>query len=176
MRNADGFYDSMHIRRGDFQYKKTRLPAEQLYDNSKDQLTPGSTVFIATDERNKKFFDPLGKHYDLCYLDDFAHLLEGINTNYYGMLDQLIASKGRVFFGTWFSTFSGYINRMRGYYTTKKKIGEYQDGLMTSWYFYPPDRKFEMVQYKSVRLPIYMREFPTAWRDIDKDVPIGDAL
>ena len=53
------------------------------------------------------------------------------------MLDQLIASKGRVFFGTWWSTLSGYVNRMRGYYIAKHKLDGHKDGTMESYYFYP---------------------------------------
>jgi hypothetical protein len=69
---------------------------------------------MATDERNKSFFKDLADHYDIVYLDDFAPLLKGVNTNFYGMIDQLITSRSRVFFGCWFSTFTGYINRIRG--------------------------------------------------------------
>ncbi len=32
-----------------------------------------------------------------------------------GMIDQVVCTRGEVFVGTWFSTFSGYITRMRGY-------------------------------------------------------------
>ena len=48
-----------------------------------------------------------------------------------GMLDQVIASQGRVFVGTWYSTFTGYINRLRGYYGKPKT---------TSYYFWPKKR------------------------------------
>ena len=44
------------------------------------------------------------------------------------MLDQLVASKGRVFFGTWWSTLSGYVNRMRGYYISKHGLDGHEDG------------------------------------------------
>ena len=67
-------------------------------------------------------------------LDDFRDLIKGINTNYYGMLDQLIASKGQVFCGTWFSTSSGYVNRMRGYYIARHKLDGYENGTMESYY------------------------------------------
>ena len=97
--NTNGVYDSFHVRRGDFQYKNTRLEIGQLYEKSKDQLSEGSTIFIATDERDKSFFNDLKSHYDVTYLDDYMHLLEGVNPNYFGMLDQLIAFKGRIFFG-----------------------------------------------------------------------------
>jgi hypothetical protein len=114
--NVDGHYDAMHIRRGDFQYKVTRLDPKEIYENSMDQLTEGATVFIATDERKdkRKLLQPLADHYDLVFLEDFQDLYKDIGNNYYGMLDQLVAYKSRVFIGTWFSTFSGYINRLRG--------------------------------------------------------------
>ena len=141
-----------------------------MYEQSKDELEEGSFLYIATDERDKSFFDPLRKHYQLGFLDDFMHLIEGVNPNYYGMLDQLIAYKGEVFFGTWFSTLSGYVNRMRGYYDAKHKKEGSEDGVMKSYYFVPKDKKDQMRKYRAVKLPIYMREFPVSWRDIDKGI------
>ena len=105
--NKEGIFDSFHIRRGDFQFKKTRISAEEIYKNSKDQLTPNSTIFIATDERDKKFFQPLADKYDVLFLDDFKDQLKDVNPNYFGMIDQLVASRGRIFFGCFFSTFTG---------------------------------------------------------------------
>ena len=72
---------------------------------SRPEIPERSTVYVATDERDKNFFRDLAEHYDLVYLDDFTHLLDGINTNYYGMIDQLVASKAEIFFGCWFSTY-----------------------------------------------------------------------
>jgi hypothetical protein len=31
------------------------------------------------------------------------------------MIEQIVAANGEAFIGTWWSTFTGYINRMRGY-------------------------------------------------------------
>jgi len=162
----NGQYDALHIRRGDFQYQETRLSAEDLYKNSKDELEEKFTVYIATDERDKSFFEPLAAHYKVLFLDDFKDELNGLNTNYYGMVDQLISSRGRLFFGTWFSTFSGYINRMRGYHANKRKEDGWENGVTKSWYF-TPQNKYEMQLFMSVREPIWCREFPTAWRNID---------
>jgi hypothetical protein len=75
-----GDFDTFHIRRGDFQFKKTRIEATEIYNNVKDILPEGRPVYIATDERNKKFFDPLKEHYQIRFLDDYQHLLEGVNT------------------------------------------------------------------------------------------------
>jgi GDP-fucose protein O-fucosyltransferase len=102
--NPSGDFDTFHIRRGDFQYKDTRISAEAIYENVKDILTEGATVYIATDEKSKHFFDPLRKHYDVLFMDDFMPQLKGVNKNYYGMIDQLVASRGRIFFGCWHST------------------------------------------------------------------------
>ena len=67
------------------------------------------------------------------------------------MIDQLVAYKSQVFFGTWFSSMSGYVNRMRGYYIAKKKLEGYKDGSMPSYYFFPEDRVNDMRQYKPIR-------------------------
>ena len=170
--NPDGHFHSMHIRRGDFQYKQTRISAEEIYTNIAEKFTENSTVFIATDERNKMFFEPLRKHYQLYFLDDFIHLLpEGFNKNYYGMLDQRIASRGRIFFGAYFSTFTGYINRMRGYHSQKEKSpAGYLDGKLESYFYVPLDKREEIAEYSSLRGPLWGREFPTSWRQIDFDL------
>jgi len=172
--NINGDYHSMHIRRGDFQYnyKPTRLKANELFKQSKTYFDKNSIIYIATDERNKSFFQPFVDYYKgIYYLDDFLDNIQGINTNYYGMIDQLVCTKSTYFVGTWWSTFSAYINRMRAYHVTKQKFNnkEMQDGIIDSWYFDPTDfdRKDEMRIYHPVRKPLYMREFPTSWKDID---------
>jgi hypothetical protein len=170
-RGGNGDFDAFHIRRGDFQYKKTRISAEEIYENVHDKLTGNKTVYIATDERDKKFFDPLREHYDIVFLDDFHHELEGVNSNLFGMLDQLIASRGHVFVGCWFSTFTGYITRIRGYHSVKNKEPGYEKGeLPTTFYYATKDKKLEMLTYTPVRRGFFNREFPTSWRDIDKGI------
>jgi hypothetical protein len=92
-----GSFDSFHIRRGDFQYKQMHLTASEIYHNNTAKvLRDGRTVYIATDERKKEFFEPLRKHYNLLFLDDFQQELGSVNTNYYGMIDQLVAARGQV--------------------------------------------------------------------------------
>ncbi len=169
--NPKGDYDSMHIRRGDFQYKQTRIPATEILENIRDKFTDNSTIFIATDERDKKFFDPLREHYHILFLDDFLHLLpDDFNKNYYGMLDQRVASRGRIFFGAYLSTFTGYINRMRGYHTQKEHSEGYLKGNLKSYFYVPRENRDDMETYRSLTGPLWGREFPTAWRDIDHNV------
>ena len=94
-------------------------------------------MYIATDEKDKNFFEPFREHYNIVFLDDFRHVIPDVNTNYYGMIDQLVSFKSRVFYGTWWSKLSGYVNCMRGYYITKHKLDGYKDGTMNSFYFTP---------------------------------------
>lgn len=76
----DGTYDAVHVRRGDFQYTPTRLSADELYKLS-PELTEGATLYVATDERDKAFFNIFKEHYDVVFLDDFLHVIKDIDTN-----------------------------------------------------------------------------------------------
>ena len=151
-------------------YKAMFLTGDQLYHASKGELAEGSTVFVATDEKDRNFFKPLQEHYDLCFLDDFKHLFEGLNENLYGMLDQLVASRGDKFFGTYYSTFTGFINRMRGYHADKAMLKGHEDGVIESYFFAPETRRYDMAKFKPPTPPYWAREFPLSWRDIDKGI------
>jgi hypothetical protein len=163
-----GVYDSFHIRRGDFQYKDTRVEADVIFKNTMDVLEFNSTLYIATDERNKTFFNIFKEHYHVYFLDDFAHVLEDVNTNFYGHLDQRIASRGRTFIGTYYSTFTGYINRMRGYHAQMDKAEGYETGKIYSFYYIPEEFKCAVREYRSISQPMWGREFPVGWRDLDR--------
>lgn len=165
-------FHTMHIRRGDFilQYKNVVIGAELISQITQEIIEPNSTIFIATDEKNKTYFEPLAKHYDLCFLDDFAHELKNVNANYFGIIDQIVASRGDVFIGTWFSTLSAYVNRLRGYYSIRDKLMGYEKGALKSFYFSPPDKRNRMRRYFAPQPALWAQEFPMAWRDIDHDV------
>jgi hypothetical protein len=121
----------------------------------------GEILFIATDERNKTFFDPIKEHHEVRFLDDYWDMakLGDLDTNYLGMVDTIVASHGRAFAGTWFSTFSGYINRMRGY------LGH---PMENSWYSWLP-RNDAMQEWKYPEGNIPAREWPIGWTAIDGD-------
>jgi len=109
------------------------------------------------------------------FLSDFESDLAGddfINTNFYGQIDQLIASRSFLFLCTFLSTFTAYINRLRGYYSHLDKFpAGYEFGqLKNVAHFLPTHAIFEMWQYQAVQPPFWFREFPIGWRDIDKGV------
>ena len=102
--NAQGEYDSIHVRRGDFQYKKTRVEPEDIYKMTKRQLPEGTTLYIATDERDKSFFDPLKEHYHVLFLDHFEKELGNINSNFYGKFNVQMPGANLVRIGCLLST------------------------------------------------------------------------
>lgn len=170
--DPNGNFDSFHVRRGDFgiMTDATQVDATRMYEDSKEELRENATIYIATDETNHTFFNPLKQHYDVVFLEDFKALLAGIHPNYYGTVDQLVTSRGRKFFGCFYSTFSGYINRIRGYHADKAKTPGYENGIIESWYYAPKAQRDEMRNFYPVYQKYFFREFPTSWRLIDKGV------
>ena len=139
--NRDATYFAYHIRRGDFQYKETRLSAEQIWNNTKHLLNSSITtlIYIATDEKDHKFFAPFMRPpWKVKFLSDFTDAITspsttttattttsqvvagtssstgGVNMNHVGMIEQVVCANAHTFFGTPRSTFTGYITRMRG--------------------------------------------------------------
>eukprot|EP00978_Attheya_sp_CCMP212_P036878 scaffold170273_cov47-Attheya_sp.AAC.2 len=167
--NEDGGFSSLHVRRGDLQYKEVKIPAEKWYANTKDIWKPKELLFIATDERNKTFFDPIKEHHEVRFLDDYwdAAGLGDLDPNYMGMIDTIVASRGRAFAGTWFSTFTGYIVRMRGYHGMS---------MQDVWYGWE-ERKTRAHIWPNVTTSVYAFEWPEGWVGIDGDlVPLRDTF
>jgi hypothetical protein len=179
--SADGDFDVLHIRRnGDFEDQYGDLTsADDIIKTIQSEISKNRTVYIATDELNKTFFQPIEDYFDnkIWYLDDFRHLIPGINVNYYSIIDQLVSTRGHTFFGAFCSTFSGYINRLRGYHSTKSKWDGYQDGALLDSFFYNFNVEGRRDKMRSYHPPVkswFFREFPLAWRDIDHDLEDAD--
>jgi len=69
------------------------------------------------------------------------------------------------------STQKQYRTYSPGYHDSKNKLPGYEMGITDSWYFVPLDKKDRMRIYWPPGLdPVYSREFPTAWRDIDNGI------
>ena len=135
--NDSGGFDTMHIRREDFKgldsYKDGIIPPDQMVADQ--YFGPQRTVYIATDEKDKSFFEILHQHHTILFLHDFDHLIKDIDPNYYGMIEQLVCAKGDLFVGTYYSTFTGYINRVRGYHAQKAgTIQARKQGFLNSEY------------------------------------------
>ena len=116
-------------------------------------------VYVATDEKKKDFFDAFKtKWAKVKFLDDYFEYagLKDINPNYLGMIDAIVCTRAEEFTGTWFSTFTGYITRMRGY------MG-YPDN--TTWF----GDKEHRDHFQGDLPRFYMRENSISWFGIDED-------
>lgn len=173
--DAEVFFDTFHVRRGDFKVNKTLMNAEEVYANIADIMTPQSTLYIATDEKNRSYFEPFFQQHHVYFLDDFEHLVAGLNTNYYGLVEQLVVARGRRFVGCLFSTFSGFVTRLRGYHSTYNKLPGYRNGTLPTTYYYAPLRAKEIMHtYQQLSKPIHSREFPIGWTGIDLEDRVED--
>jgi hypothetical protein len=134
--NDHGSFDTMHVRREDFKglnvYKDGVVEPDQIV--TEQYFEPQRTVYIATDENDKAFFEPLHQHHTILFLHDFDHLIKDIDPNYYGLIEQLVCAKGDKFVGTYYSTFSAYINRVRGYHAQKTRSTAALKGSINSEY------------------------------------------
>eukprot|EP00924_Labyrinthula_sp_SR-Ha-C_P008651 snap_masked-scaffold_37-processed-gene-2.45-mRNA-1 protein AED:0.37 eAED:0.41 QI:0/-1/0/1/-1/1/1/0/427 len=150
---------SAHIRHNDFQYKHAKSTSIDeiksiILENLPSNLRGGKKIlYIATDESHKSFFDPLKQNFKLYFLTDFQDYLKDVDPNFYGMIEQVVASKGDVFIGSWWSTFTAYIDRMRGY-----------NGLEDVSLFYPKTYANEMKKWATPVGLGWWREWPVAWR------------
>jgi hypothetical protein len=162
----------VHIRRGDFksQYENTQITAIEYLSIANSKIEPNSTIYIASDEGDRAFFKPFKKEHDIYFLEDFSDLVKDMNPNLLGMVEQVVAAQGKTFHGTQLSTFTAYINRLRGYYSTRDQADGYEMGIIKS-YVFSPNEQFKFDKYKPIIAPFWMKEFPVAWRDIDFGIP-----
>lgn len=109
-----GQFNAIHVRRNDFlQVRKDIAEAQtiNLLDDISNRIPSDKPLFIATDEHDKSVFLKLKDKYNVLYLTDFLH-----NQNDLTMLlvDQIVCSKSDIFLGSHLSTFSDYVNILRG--------------------------------------------------------------
>jgi len=176
--DADGAFDAFHVRRSDFQilYEGTmNETASMILETSKRWIPPdrNRVVYVATDETDRTYFRPLEDAYDVRYLDDYSRFLGGVNDDVHSLVEMMIAARSETFVGCYWSTFTGYIHRLRGYYSQKEKLPGYENGELRRSHHYNSVsfvQKNEYRVYKAVKRPAWYREFPIAWRDIDRSV------
>lgn len=81
--------------------------------------------------------------------------LKDVNPNWFGMVESIVCSRAKAFAGTYFSTFTGYIHRIRGYH-----------GLGESTYYHHKRFLFHPQMPKSVGHG-FSREWRSGWIDDD---------
>ena len=70
-----------------------------------------------------------------------------------------------------FCSFTGFINRMRGYHSVNHKwLGHEKGELNSSFYYVTMEHQLQMHKYVALNGAFFNREFPTSWRDLDKGI------
>ena len=121
-------FNAIHVRRTDHEKsleKSQEFWLQGLKSNKALQLT--KTLYVATDEGNKTWFNPfLEAGYKLLFAEDFAEQLQLKNIpsafvqDLSGLCEQLICAHADNFVASPYSTFSSFINRQRIKLTWKK--------------------------------------------------------
>lgn len=170
-KNPSGSFHSLHVRRNDFHPNEitSDVSSNDILESLTD-IEPGSTLFIATDDYDEDFFQDISETYKLFFLKNFLDLLQGLNPNLYGMIEQVVASRGETFHGMFHSTLSSYINRLRGYYCVRDEVEGSKEGVLKNSYFLQSAYRYENKIYKAVQKPFYSREFPLSWRGINAGI------
>jgi hypothetical protein len=188
---------AFHIRRGDFQQKFTRLPAEKILSLTA-HLIPhrkNTIAYISTDETNISFFQPFVNEYRQIYFlkDLVANTgIEKINQNFIGMIEQAICVSADTFIGTPLSTFTAYITRMRGHMNRSIEIPVYKHksattttenleseeelerwitmdrrGIYDRTLYFMKHHMYQLQQKPKFNFPLWVRDFADAFKDID---------
>jgi len=114
-----GRYNSIHIRRNDFLYVRKSYVDDQskiLLSKLLTTMDVNLPLYIASDETNRSFFDFLKKHYNIFFLEN---IVDNISDRDSMVVDQLVCSESDIFLGSRLSTYSDYINILRGYSNKK---------------------------------------------------------
>jgi len=161
-------YAALHIRRNELQYKQSFIAAEQSLKHIKPLLKEKEVLYIATDEKDPKFFEMMEKEYIVYKWRDFVekdgkmYLGDDIEMprKYEGVIEMAVCGMARIFFGTDTSTFTSYITRLRGYF----------DAPDTSTYHHNEqwsgDLKRDSQKHHKLWGQTYMDEFPEMWENI----------
>ena len=130
LETIDRPFSAIHVRRTDhpssFKMKQD-FWLWKLQQRAALNLT--KTLYIATDEENKTWFEPFKEAgYNLFFAEDFDDQLQlkDINSAYVqdmlGLCEQLICAHADHFVGSYYSTFTMYIKRLRKQFSWKKEM------------------------------------------------------
>jgi GDP-fucose protein O-fucosyltransferase len=173
-----GVFDAIHVR-GEVEFhrqmnKHNLLTSQTIYTEISKILPKGGTVFVATDIKDgTSFFDFLRQHYNLIFLHDCQTMVEEmkIHPQLWGLVEQLVASRGRFYFASTFSTFGSYIARLQGYHLAQENAPNIvETGSIATWPMDNLEDFHYMTNYNTLKKSLWAREFPTCWRDLHRGI------
>jgi hypothetical protein len=113
-------YTALHLRRNDFQYQQAPDSAHGVLGKVAGTLRPKETVYVASDELDPQWWSQMrstlkAAGHELVTFDDFkAELLDrGLKEKFSGMVEMMICTGARSFWGSRMSTFTEGIQILR---------------------------------------------------------------
>ena len=58
LKEGEVAYSTLHIRRGDFQFKAAKIPMEEIVETAGELLRPGELLYVSTDEQVREVLPP----------------------------------------------------------------------------------------------------------------------
>ena len=181
----------MHVRRGEFQYRNTRVSAAEILDHTQNLVSAGDTLYMATDEHEPEFLRPFRERFDLVRFEDLpGEVIGETPAHWTGIVETLLcAAAPERFIGTRLSTFSARIATLRGHLC--RAGGEHADIDTALYYTQPPlqgatpeelrpyapprEKHFDehgetaMPWWHSIdREPIWGRAYRAVWADVSE--------
>ena len=132
-----GKYNAVHVRR--LEHIGSEITKNDWLVKIMDEdYTTDIPIYIATDESNMKWFDPIVEAgFKLFFAKDFEEILNfsyvhhSVRMDLLGIHEQIICELADKFIPTEHSTFSMFIKRLRG--EVDSKNGLYQEAIHTFW-------------------------------------------
>ena len=170
-------YNALHLRRFRQSHEEAVLSQSDIGAAVSERFGDSSVLYVATDSKGDEtdLLDRIKKSVKIVALRNFIRDIAKIDPKYYGMIDQVVASRGEKFVGTFHSSFTNGINRFRGYHTQKVQQLN-QNGAIDSFYAAPKGKEGDMRVYKALSKPFHAREYPLAWRSIDVGLDIAKPI
>ena len=118
-----------------------------------DKYEAGKKPIGCPEDPSWRAFEETG--WTVRFLDDYVKngAIPHANPNTFGMIESIVCSKAEVFAGTFYSSFTGYIHRLRGYH-----------GIGEQSYYHSNGRAKALRQKKSVGHG-FSREWRAGWTD-----------
>ena len=132
-----GIYNAIHVRRIGHQTRQL-TPGSWIIEMLNKDFTVDVPVYVATDELNLSWFDPIKEAgFKLYFAANFSSWYDltrfptKVRQDLLGMHEQMVCVQARKFVPSLHSTFSSYILRERG--EIEMKDGLYMNVLHTAW-------------------------------------------
>jgi hypothetical protein len=158
-------FHSAVIRRNDFikAYPQVDVPAAQVAEIIAERAPANALLVIATDESDRDYFAPLAQRWRLVFARALvAPVVPPLWTHrQISCVEQNLCAMGASYVGTRLSSFSGYVNRLRGYLGAKDTSVRFADG--THLRINDQDSAFSWQAWRRYGEPVWGREFKEGW-------------